>query len=307
MSARRNLVVRRERPNSIAKPPLVLSVKALPVSLKVRSPDVAVRSAVYAPSAHAAPRSRPDPTVLSSATRDAEPSRSYKKVIKLGSKSCTRVPITWKHHDVPTDSQILQLADQKETPFVLGFSALHWACELHRESVVNSIIERKLLHPDTFALHAQFLSFTPVFSAISVLWLRAEYNSEHGLKNINFSLLEHSCLSVMKVLADAGARLDFEAEVHLRDKKCVTLLHIAADYACLVNGRFFQQRQSFLLRVAQLLLDYLNPAQCVSLFNRKCKVNGEDAVSVGCTIFHLYRLLMTVPGSRTSGIQALTP
>jgi hypothetical protein len=282
MSSSRNLVVRRELSKSTVQPPLVLSLKALPVSLRVRSPDVAVRSAVHALPALSSSGSCPDPNVLASATRQAEPTRTVRKTIKLG--RANPIPISWKADEVPTDSQLLQLADHKKNTFVLGFSALHWACEMLRESVVQSIIDRKLVHPNTFAQHAQFISFTPVFSAISVLWLRAEHNSEHGVKDFDLRQQEQSCLSIMKTLAAAGAKLDFEIEVHLHDVKCVTLLHIAADYACLLHGKKFRERQGFLLRVAQLLADNLNPSECALLFRRRCKVDGRDAVSVRCRV-----------------------
>ena len=283
MSSNRNLVVRRELSKPTTQPPLVLSLKALPVPLRVRSPDVAVRSAVHALPAHSYSESCPDSSILPSATRHAEPIRIHKKTIRLG--RANPIPISWKDDEVPTDLQLLQLAERKKNSFVLGFSALHWACELLRESVVQSIITRKLVHPDTVAEHAQFISFTPVFSAISVLWLRAEHNSEHGVQDFDLNQQEQSCLSIMKTLAATGAKLDLEVEVHLRDVKCVTLLHIAADYACLLQGKVFQERLDFLLQVAQLLADNLNPSECASLFRRRCKVDGRDAVSVRYRVF----------------------
>ena len=279
MSGSRNLVVRRGLSNP--QSPLVLSIKACPpVSLRIRSPDVAVRSSVHVVPAHAALGSGPDSRATSLPAPDFDLIRISKKMIKLGPSKIAQKSISWEQDQIPTDSQLLRLAEQKEISFVLGFSALHWACEVMRESVVQSILARQLVLPDTFALHKQFVSFTPVFSAISVLWLRAEHDSETGVKEAKYSREEQSCLSIMKALAAAGAKLDSEIEVRLNEIKQVTLLHIAADYACLQHGRAFLQRQDFFLQVARLLAEYLNPAEAASLLRRRCRVDGREAVSV---------------------------
>ena len=280
MSGSRNLVIRRGPSN--LQSPLVLSVKACaPVSLRIRSPDVAVRSSVHVVPAHATLGSGTDSRLSPPPSQDFETIRISKKSIKLGpSKSTAQNSISWEHDQTPTDSQLLRLADQKKISFVLGFSALHWACELLKESVVQTIIDRKLVHLDTFAVHAQFISFTPVFSAISVLWLRAEQGSENVANKAQTIQEEQLCLSIMKALAAAGAKLDSEIEVRLNEVKQVTLLHIAADYACLQHGRAFQQRQDFLLQVARLLADNLKPSEAASLLRRRCKVNGQEALSV---------------------------
>jgi hypothetical protein len=144
------------------------------------------------------------------------------------------------------------------------------------------------VHPNTFALHKQFVCFTPVFSPISMLWLRAEHDSDIGVKDLKHSSREElACLSIMKILAAAGAKLDSEAIVHLHESKHVTLLHIAADYACLHQGRAFRYRKGFFLQVAQLLADNLTPSESAFLFEKKCKIYGGDAMTVSTAFIYI--------------------
>jgi hypothetical protein len=124
--------------------------------------------------------------------------------------------------------------------------------------------------------------FTPVFSAISAVWLTAEQESQRSGKEQRNYEDERLCLAVMRILAAAGATLDFEAKICVPShfERRATLLHIAAMYACLYHGRAFKRRQAFLLEVAQVLADNLAPSACAALFWRRCKVDGQNAVSV---------------------------
>ena len=274
------------RPLHMTRPvpvPLVISLRSPPISLRVRSPDVAVRSAVLSVTDHAAPESDTNSSVLQ-IHPDADPDSKSKKRIKLGSsKGNALKEVSWDIDSIPTDSQIMELADQQDNPFFSGFTALHWACELGKDSLVQIIIDRKLVHPDTFATNINFSSFTPVFSGITSLWLIAKLASESGAKEVRNHEGEQSCLNVIRILAAAGATLDSDVTVSLSGHSGmhVTILLIAADYACLFHGAaFFKRRQTFLLEVARILADNLGPSARASLFLRRCKVDGHNAVSV---------------------------
>jgi hypothetical protein len=176
---------------------------------------------------------------------------------------------------------IMELANQKELSFVHGLSALHWASEGHHVSLVQTIIDKELVHPDTLSLHENFISFTPIFSGISSLWLTAQMGSEVSTKEQRNVEAEQSCLSIMKLFAVAGATLDSEVEVRIANvNRRFTLLHAAASYACLFGVRAFKKRQSFLLEVARILAESLAPSECALLFWRRCEVDGQHAVSV---------------------------
>ncbi len=214
---------------------------------------------------------------------DADPDSKSKKRIKLGSsKGNALKEVSWEIDQIPTDSQIMELADQQDNPFFSGFTALHWACEYGKHSLVQIIIDRKLVHPDTFATNINFSSFTPVFSGITSLWLLAKLASESGAKEVRNHEGEQSCLNVIRILAAAGATLDSDVTVSLSGHSGmhVTLLLIAADYACLYHGGAFKRRQTFLLEVARILADNLYPSARAMLFLRRCKVDGHNAVSV---------------------------
>jgi hypothetical protein len=218
---------------------------------------------------------------------DADPDSNSKKRIKLGSsKGNSLKEVSWEndHTHIPTDSQIMELADRQENNFFNGFSALHWACELHRDSLVQVIIDRKLVHPDIVATNSNFSSFTPVFSAISSLWLIEKLSSERGEKELRDHEGERLCLNVIRMLAAAGATLNSDVTVSIpglgHNGMHVTLLLIAADYACLYHGGAFKRRQTFLLEVARILADNLLPTERAMLFWRRCKVDGHNAVSV---------------------------
>lgn len=283
MSSSGNLLVRRGRPPS--QTPRVIRVGKAPkspLSLRVRSPDVAVRSAVHTVPlpGHSALDVEPDDGFLPvPETHHAESSDVSGKVIK---KRVSKI-IRWGTDDTPTEAEIMILAERKRSKYHLGMSALHWACESHLEDVVSCIIQRNLVPVDALAEHHKFISFTPVFSGISLMWLRSEGDSENGIKVPKKGLQkkeEQMCFSVLKKLACAGAKLDGQVTFHLNRIREATLLHIAADYACLFNGRVFQQRYPFFLSVAHLLAQHLKPSEFAALFRNKCKVDGETAVSV---------------------------
>jgi hypothetical protein len=214
----------------------------------------------------------------------AEPAaRNAKKRITLNasSKASAQQSVSWESTICPTESMIMELANQKELSFVQGFSALHWASEGHHVSLVQTIIDKALVHPDTLSLHENFISFTPIFSGISSLWLTAQMGSEVSTKEQRNVEAEQSCLSIMKLFAVAGATLDSEVEVRIANvNRRFTLLHAAASYACLFGVRAFKKRQSFLLEVARILAEYLAPSECALLFWRRCEVDGQHAVSV---------------------------
>ncbi len=286
MSSSGNLLVRRGRPPS--QTPRVIRVGKAPkspLSLRVRSPftpDVAVRSAVHTVPVpgHSDLDVEPDDGFLPAPeAHHAESSDVSGKVIK---KRVSKI-IRWGADDIPTESEIMILAERKRSKYHLGMSALHWACENHLEAVVSCIIQRNLVPVDALAEHHKFISFTPIFSGISLMWLRSEGDSDNGLKVPKRGLQrteEQMCFSIINKLACAGAKLDGEVVLHLSCIRHATLLHIAADYACLFNGRVFQYRVPFLLSVAHLLAKHLKPSEFAALFRKKCKVDGESAVTV---------------------------
>jgi len=93
MSGSRNLVIRRGPSN--LQSPLVLSVKACaPVSLRIRSPDVAVRSSVHVVPAHATLGSGTDSRLSPPPSQDFETIRISKKSIKLGPSKSTAQNMT---------------------------------------------------------------------------------------------------------------------------------------------------------------------------------------------------------------------
>jgi hypothetical protein len=286
MSSSGNLVVRRGRqPSQFPRVIRIGKASNGPLSLRVRSPDVAVRSAVHTLPGNAAmdvePDARNTPSFLPiSATHHGESSVVSKRVYKKRVSTIIR----WGTNDTPTDSEIMRLAERKKSKFHLGMSALHWACENHLEAVIDCILNRGLVPVDAFAQHHKFISFTPIFSGISLMWLRSEGDSVNGLKWTNSKNEEHMVLSIMKKFASAGAKLDGEVEFHLNCIRQATLLHIAADYACLFKGRCFRQRQLFFLSVAQILAENLKPSEFALLFRKKCKVDGQSAVSVCCAV-----------------------
>jgi hypothetical protein len=120
------------------------------------------------------------------------------------------------------------------------------------------------------------LSFTPIFSGISSLWLAALAGHEKGEKEQRDFEKEQSCLSVMQIFAHFGAALDSEVKIHLSNdaRHQFTLLHAAAAYSCLYGGRAFKQRQSFLLDVAQILANNMAPSERTLFFWKMCKVEG---------------------------------
>ena len=145
-----------------------------------------------------------------------EPARHPVKRIKLGSaKANAQKSVSWEPNTYPTELHIMELARQKEQPFVLGFNALHWACELGLSSLVYTIIAEKLVHPETFSSNERFVSFTPIFAGISSLWLAALADRDKGGKEERDFEAEQSCLSVIQIFADFGAALDSEVEIHL--------------------------------------------------------------------------------------------
>jgi hypothetical protein len=175
----------------------------------------------------------------------------------------------------------MQLANQKENCFVQGFSALHYACEGPHLASIQTILAKQLVHPDIYAENERFVSFTPVFSGISSLWLTAQLEYDKGAKEQRDFEREELCITVIKIFAAVGATLDSEVEIRMPNvNRQFTLLHAAAAYSCLFGVRAFKKRQSFLLEVARILADNLAPSERTLLFWRRCKVDGQHAVSV---------------------------